>query len=273
MRLLPSIIKASQYGDVRICEVSSVKPAKTPPSSISVEIAKREADEQHQAIVRDAVQKAKNIVEAAQNYSTNQLRESTMRVNEECAQMKIRSYEDGYREGFDKGKKEGVDLGYQEGYQNGLKQAEEEVLTRNKAESEAAKDEIGRILSAIEGEKEQILSKYENDLEGLSLQIAQKILRKKLEMDPLVIQDIIRNVLDTYRNQAWVKIQVSPYTSELLAKSDRKLIAALQEVSDNVKIVASPDMNDGDCVIDLPDCMIDAGVDTQLDQVKTALRV
>lgn len=264
---MPSIIKASQYGDVKSQGSATENPADLLRKSQS--IAEYEARDQHQAIVNDAFQKAKNIVEAAQNYSLNQLKESTMRMNEECAQMKIRSYEDGYNEGLAKGKQEGHDLGYEDGYQQGLKKAEEE----NKETSRRTRNELSRILEAAESKKNEVLVQFEEDIGSLAVAIAQKIIKKELSTDEKAIQSIIQNVLETYRNQEWVKIAVSPNTAELLTKADRNIIQALQDVSNNIKIISSPEMDDGGCKIDLPDRLIDAGADTQLNQIKSALNL
>ncbi len=268
MRSLPSIIKASQYGDIKGNCILTANPADLlkPPADGTT---KHEAREQHQAIVNDAFQKAKNIVDAAQNYSLNQLRESTVRMNEECAQMKIRSYEDGYSQGFEEGKKEGRELGYEDGCRQGLKKAEEETREAGRQ----TRDELKQMLDAVENKKSEVLTKFEADLESLAVAIAKKVIQKELSTDEKTMQAIIYGVLENYRDQAWVKILVSPQTAELLTKADRSIIEALQQVSSNVKILPSPEMNDGDCQIDLPDRLIDAGVDTQLTQIKTALQL
>lgn len=274
MRSLPSIIKASQYDGIH---GQSVNPSELPrmrPSNAANPVQNiRDAKDQHQAIVKEALQKAKDIVEATQTYSLNQLKESAMRMNEECAQMKIRSYEDGYRQGLAEGQNEGREIGYEDGYQQGLKKAREEVETQNKATSEAAKEEISRILESIEAQKTEILNRFEGDLEGLSIAIAQKILRRELSTDENTLKTIVESVLEPYRNQAWVKINVSPSNAELIMKADQTIIENLQKVSNNVKIVPSPELKDGDCIIDLPDRLINAGVDEQLGQIKTALSV
>ena len=120
-----NIIKASQYDEMRSRDALTADSDHLPPLSPD-QMTKREVRDQHQAIVNDAFKKAKNIVEAAQTYSLNQLKESTMRMNEECAQMRIRSYEEGYDRGLAEGKTEGTALGFQSGYEEGLKRANEE---------------------------------------------------------------------------------------------------------------------------------------------------
>jgi flagellar biosynthesis/type III secretory pathway protein FliH len=272
MRSLLNIIKASQYDELKGGE-SAKKTEAEPPHSSPTQVA-REAKDQHQAIVNDAFKKAKNIVEAAQNYTLNQLKESTMRMNEECAQMKIRSYEDGYSQGLAEGKNEGYSIGYQAGYEEGLKRAEKEnqtVVEDIRRANEEKEKELLNMLKTVENRKTEILERFEADIQHLALTIAQKVIRKEVSVDEKAIKAIILDAMDSYRNQEWVKISVSRNTAELLARADSKLVEALKEVSDNVKIVSSFEMKDGDCQIELPDRLIDAGVDTQMNCIKAAL--
>ena len=259
-----NIIKASQYDEMRSGDALNEPPNHLFQSS-SDPMTKREVRDQHQAIVNDAFKKAKNIVEAAQTYSLNQLKESTMRLNEECAQMKVRSYEEGYDRGLAEGKTEGAALGYQSGFEEGL--------TKANQENKAIKDELSQMLETLEKKKTEILNQFEGDLERLAVTIAQKIIIKELSIDETAMQSIILNAMESYRNQEWVRIRVSPNTAELLMKSDRNMMQVLREISDNVKIVSSPEMKDGDCQIDLPDRLIDAGADTQMSSIKAALKI
>lgn len=272
MKSLLNIIKASQYDGSGGQEPDQKAQSGLPRSFPAQET--REAKDQHQAIVNDAFKKAKNIVEAAQNYTLNQLKESTMRMNEECAQMKIRSYEDGYRRGLAEGKEEGHALGCQAGYEDGLEKAAREnqaALEEIRRENEQKQQELLELLKTVEDKKSEILERFEADIQGLAIAIAQKVIRKEISMDSKAIQAIVLDAMDSYRNQEWVKISVSRNTAELLTKADCKLVEALKEVTDNVKIVSSFDMKDGECEIELPDRLIDAGIDTQMNCIRAAL--
>jgi flagellar assembly protein FliH len=270
MRSLLNIIKASQYNELKSRDPATVRK-NTPAPAAPAEI---DPHEQHEKIVNEAVQKARDIVEAAEYYSMAQLRESTMRMNEECAQMKIKSYEEGYNQGIAAGKKEGKELGYQEGYEEGLRKTEEEkqkLLEEIKKANEAKENELKQMLEAVENKKAEILQHFEEGLQNLAITIAEKVIRKEVSLDEKAIRAIVLDVLDSYRNQEWIKISVSQNTAKLLAKSDRSLAEELKEISDNVKIVSSPELNDGDCRIELPDRLIDAGVQTQMECIKSAL--
>ena len=146
-----NIIKASQYNEMK--SKNTLTEESDSPQLTSADLTKNQVRDRHQEIVNEAFKKAKDIVDAAQNYSMNQLKESTMRMNEECAQMRVRSYEDGYSQGLAEGKAEGTDLGYRAGYEEGLKIAEEEN-EKLKSEIEQANEdklnELSQMLNAVE---------------------------------------------------------------------------------------------------------------------------
>lgn len=275
MRSLLNIIKASQYDELKSRE--PVKVPKNPP----VKPVEMDPQERHEAIVKEAVKKARDIVEAAEYYSKAQLREATMRMNEECAQMKIKSYEEGFNQGLAEGKKEGKEIGYQEGYGEGLRKTEEErqklledkqkMLEEIQKANEAKENELKQMLEAVENKKEEILQRFEEGIQNLAITIAEKVIRKEVSLNEKAIRAIVLDVLDSYRNQEWIKISVSPNSAELLVKADCSLAEELKEISNNVKIVSSPELQDGDCRIELPDRLIDAGVQTQMEYIKSAL--
>ncbi|XOQ49338.1 MAG: Flagellar assembly protein H [Eubacteriales bacterium] len=260
MRLLPKIIKASEYVTIKN---GNAFPSNNPSLKKTAETAKPDPEAEHRAILNQAFQKAQQIMEAAQNYSANKVKESTERMNGEAALVMARSREEGYRKGFAEGRTKGSEQGYREGYQDGFQKAEND--------NKAVLDELSGMLETVEARKEEILQRFESDITRLSFAIAEKIIKKEISLDEKAIQSIITKAIDSYRNQEWVRIYVSPNTKTLLA--DTTLIKDLQEVSDNVKIEASAEMKDGDCKIEMPNQMIDAGVDTQLNNIKNELQI
>lgn len=258
MRSLPNVIKASECVTVK-------NGSAFPANNGSTE----DLHDQQRKIVSEAFQKAQQIMEAAQNYSMNRVKESTEQMNLEAAQLLVQSREEGYGRGFMEGKREGSELGYREGYeagcQSGLKKTEEE--------NQAAAAELSQMLETVETMKSEILQKYEADIKKLAVAIAEKVIKRELSINEKAMQSIITNAVDSYRNQEWVRILVSKNTKALLQSVDKSIVQALADVSDNIKIEVSSNMNDGDCIIEMPDQMIDAGMNTQMDTIKHALQI
>ena len=307
MRSLPNIIKASQAaagGYRKACLDELVAPPPPPEDepvaaedpveagmaerekiirSAKREMEERKAAEQRdlvqhrEAAIRDALEQARNIVESARQYSMSRMREAAARMNEECVRMKISSYEEGYSSGVKQGRKDGEEAGraegYREGYQEGCREGEKKGREEILAADRQRQEEIRALLETMEEEKEKTLEKFEAGIENLSFEIAQKVIRREVEREDTAVRTIVSAVLEAYRNQEWVKIRVSPNVAELLVQADSGWIDSMKEVSGNIRIIPCPEMKDGDCRVELPDRLVDAGVDTQMDRIREALEL
>lgn len=218
-----------------------------------------------QEVLHEAFAKAKNIVEAAKKYGMEQVQETRKRMNEEYSKMKKQGHDEGFAIGLAEGQKLGTDSGYREGYSDGLKHAAEE--------NRRVLNELSVMMERVEKEKEQILQNYEDDIKILALSIAQKIIKQEINSNDQVMAGIIKNAIDSYRNQAWVRIYVSKSQSDTLLKADNNIIKTLAEISDNVKIIPDPDMSDFDCIIEMPNQIIDLGVDVQVKNIENAIDI
>ena len=218
--------------------------------------------EQSKLILSSAFDKARQIMDAAKNYSQSQIKEATERVNQECVQMKRQSHDEGFALGMIEGKNAGKAAGYREGYEEGLQ--------KSATENQQIANEFSRMIEAVESSKSKILEKYAADLEDLAIAIAQKVVKRELSIDGKAMQSIIKNAVDSYRNQEWIRICVSKNMADVLLQADSNIIEALKDVSSSVKVIVSPGMTDGDCIIDMPDQMIDCGIDTQISNTQAA---
>ena len=140
---------------------------------------------------------------------------------------------------------------------------------RKQADAEARKslNEISQMVESIEEGKTKILQGCENGVQELAMTMAKAILRRELEIDDKTMRSIIISAMDGYRNQSWVRIYVSRKTASDLMKADNNIVEALKDISDSVKVVSSPGLGDSACILETPDQVIDAGIDSQLDKL------
>ncbi len=247
MRLLNKVIKASQYTSLSAePEAQKIQP-------------KAAAGEKVKSVLDQAFEKANKIVESAENYRASQMQECNRRADEELQDAK----KQGHEAGFARGRKEGKEAGMRQGLAEGAQKAE--------AENRKTLHELDEMIQSVEKSKTEILSKFESGLQDLAVTIARAIVKKELAIDPKTLHSIIQNAVDSYRNQAWVRIYVSGKTADLLTKADLSIAQELQSVSDRVKVVVTPEFSEESCVIETPDQVIDAGLDTQLEKIKSAL--
>lgn len=260
MRSLNKVIKSYQYDSVSPPGAGSSAPDGAPQDCRAAE---KNPDASPKGTMDRAFEKARQIIDSAQSYSAQAAKESAEKCRQEYEEARQRGYSDGFARGSAEGKKSGEEIGRREGLEKGRKDAE--------AESGKTLDELALMIETVEKGKTDILQEFEGDLEELAFTMAKAILKRELSLDGNALRSIIVAATDSYRNQAWLRIHVDEKSAGTLLKADGGIAKALMKVSNNVKVVAVPEMDDGSCVIEMPDQVIDAGVDSQLRKMKTAV--
>lgn len=217
-----------------------------------------------QLTVNLAFDKAQRIIDAANIYSENHIKEETQRMNQEAAKMRKSSREEGHAEGIASGRIEGREIGYKEGYKLGVKEA----LKIN----QAMIDKLTSILESLENAREDVITSQKNEMTELAISIAEMILNTKLQNDPTQISSIMDHIIEVYQNQNWIDIYVSRGLLGEMEKSDLKILEQIKSSSKGIRVLPGKDLSDTDCIVELPKEIIDASVSTQLDKIKAALR-
>ena len=271
MSSLPNVIKASQYSDSRVrnANLSELVSSQRHSEETQLSAVLQEAGHSQEAILQQALEQAKSIMENARSFTMNQLRESAAQMNEEAARMKTAGYQEGFSKGNAEGLEQGRAQGYEAGYAQGLQDGHEAGLQNLQEQILQNRDEITRLLEEMEQTKDKIIEEFRSGIEELSMQIARKVLHQEIR-NPEVFSEVVSAVLEEYRDQEWACINLSPTTAELL-QSDAELMERLQAVSKNLRIVPCDSMSDSDCQIDLPERQLDAGVDSQLAEISYEL--
>ena len=165
--------------------------------------------------------------------------------------------------GFQEGYNEGKSIGYGEGYENGKSVAINMINEQNRNKAR----EIADMIEKIEEEKQKILSEHEAGLTELSIEIAERIVKEKIHSDR-VVSNIIKDVIKDYRNTEWIKIYISSDDDLITLQADVNLINELNKISKDVKIEVLEELDAGSVIVETPDGIIDASVDTQLKNLK-----
>lgn len=208
---------------------------------------------QREAIIKQANDEATKIVNTARR-----------NVQAEIVENKKKAFEEGYNSGLEVGTNKGIEEGTKKGYEDGYNKIREEL----NEQYEGKILELTNMIKAVEKEKDSIIEKYEKDIVQLSLDIAEKIMRQKLDIKDNVMSHIVRDIVKDYKNVDWIKIYLSDKDNVHEVETDKVLINELQKVSKDVKIEVLNDADEGSCVVETPNCIIDAGVKTQLNNLK-----
>lgn len=147
-----------------------------------------------------------------------------------------------------------------EGYQDGLSQA--------RADLEDVKNAITAFLSA----KQDVFNYIAPDIMEISVEIAQKIIKKELQQDPSIILDNITEILKGLsKEETKITLRVNPVQVSLLK-------AEISDVMNNVgleaKVLIVPDetIMEGGCMVTTTNGVIDATIETQLSVISEALK-
>lgn len=147
-----------------------------------------------------------------------------------------------------------------EGYQEGLEQAKDDIA------------EVRNAITSFLGAKQAVFDAISSDILEISVEIAQKIIKKELQQDPNAILDNILAVLKGLsKDETKITLRVNPAQVSLL-KSEIPNI--LSEAGLDAKILIVPDetIMEGGCVVTTNNGVIDATIETQLAVISEALR-
>ncbi len=147
-----------------------------------------------------------------------------------------------------------------EGYQAGLQQAEEDL------------NELKSAIQQFIGAPEQVYGYIAPDILEISVDIAQKIIKKEIEQDPQVVFNTIVDVLKTLsRDETKVTLQVNPAEANEVKQAVPEL---LNLAGINTKVVVLPDeqVMEGGCLVTTDNGVVDATIETRVNLVIEALR-
>ena len=166
----------------------------------------------------------------------------------------------GYREGLAQGQQDGLREAYQE---------QRRLLDEQLRELEA---EITEVLKSVTVEKEALLERYIDDLKRISLVTAEKIIHTSLQSSGDIVKRMILAATEKMTKKRWAKIYITKCNAAVSMEVDAEFLESLKHLSENIKIVTMDgEENDGTCIIELPDEIIDASVNTQLANIKDIL--
>lgn len=200
----------------------------------------RYASEAANEIIREAEEKAKQILADAR---------------EQADILRQKSFRDGHEEGRQEGRREA----YEE--QRRLLDEEIRQLQTNAAD----------VIKSISIEKAKLLEQYVDDLKRISLAIAEKIIQTSLQSSGDIVKRMILAATDKITKKQWAKIYLTKCDTNISMDVDTEFLDAMSKLSDNIKIITMDNGEEGTCIIELPDEIIDASVSTQLENIKDIL--
>ena len=172
-----------------------------------------------------------------------------------------RGVEENRKDELRKSESEGFEKGYSEGLARGIQEGQKEVRER-----------LGRLESVIrelERVKERKIEELLPEIVDLSLDIARKIIHRKIEQDREIIVSVVREAIHRLGREETMTIRVNPADYDTMISN----IEVLREETRlrDVTVEPSASVSPGGCTIETPSGEVDARVEEQIREIRDAI--
>jgi flagellar assembly protein FliH len=147
----------------------------------------------------------------------------------------------------------------------GLEAGRAEGEQRARAEFEPVAAKMNSAIAELAGMRSEMRRRAERDVVQLALLIAKRVLHRELNVDESAIAALARVAFDRLSRAESYKVTVHPRFAKAIAAAVPAAIAS------QVRIEPDPAREPGTLIIDSPDGMIDASIDTQLEEIGRGL--
>ena len=173
----------------------------------------------------------------------------------------------GKEEGFAKGYADGLAKGVAEG----TKKGHEAAIAERRQQLETLAVGWTAALEAFEQERDRMLLEARQDIVRLAIMLGERITRRKIETDPLVVQSQLENVLSLLAQPTRLAVSVNP-DDEALAREALPSLMSRYTAAQHIDVKGDPSLARGSCTATTSGGgRIDASIPTQLDRMIQAL--
>ena len=191
------------------------------------------------------------------------------KTRQECVQLLTDS-----RQQIEQEREQAAKAGHAEGYRNGLKQAEEEISQKAQQLANQLVEQrlqtvlpaASELLSELSTARQRCQADWEQELVGMSIAIAQRIIGNVRSAEPDRVINIAREAVALAVGKTSVELRLA--SSDLEALGDRVRTAVEQSAHNmTCRLVADDSVAPGGCIVVTENGHIDARIETMLDRI------
>ena len=132
----------------------------------------------------------------------------------------------------------------------------------------ALKSNIGAFMSA----EKKVFDAIAPDIIEISLDIARKIIKHEVQIDPQIVIDTVMDILKNIpKNEPQITIKVNTTQAQYVKDTLPEQLTLLG-VESKLNIVADDNITEGSCVVQTNNGVVDASIDAQIDIIQKALK-
>nr|WP_320026548.1 FliH/SctL family protein [uncultured Acetobacterium sp.] len=257
---MSSIVKAKWVTQTSAPVVSPIEKKPETYAENVAESSQHEEIDENKIIHEDSVEAMR---------SANELMKEAIKASQE---IKEKSQETGYQEGFSQGyaagHEEGFQEGSQEGFQTGLKEGLDEGLAKSALEIERKLQEISEVLDLIKTERQEALTRQEQDIMDVSFEVAKKIMKHHVQDDHELFLKFFDEVI--HGDEEDLKIYLSENQKTLDLHINREMTEKLKKLAKKSKVIILKD--EDKIMVETNDSVIDMSLPVQMKQLEKAIK-
>ncbi|MCC5786560.1 MAG: hypothetical protein JJU33_07665 [Phycisphaerales bacterium] len=171
----------------------------------------------------------------------------------------------------EEGRADGRAQGHQEGFKQGLEEGRRQALAEQAEAIDALLASWGAALENYEHEREQIMADARRDVLRLAVLAAEKITRRVIEIDPSIVEGVVRDVVMSVLEPTRLVLRVHPEDAERATAVVGPLVQRLGE-SAHAEVCADGSIERGSCLVETAGgAVIDATIATKLRRIAEAV--
>ncbi len=264
------IVRAGQEADIQVFVPPVHQPAPLPKEKHAPKSPKenrqtsaKETQSGPSDLIEEMEEQCQKMLEDARNTSQELILEAEKKAGEllEKAEEQAKALRE-------EAGKEGYDSGFEEGLSKGRLQAAEELKRENDARRREFEGQMQEALASVEKAKNRCVKEYLDELRDCSIAVAEKVIHISLKASGDVIRRMILAETEKLKKTSWVKIYISKLDYEMMVEADANVVEELSRLSDNIKFIVMEKEEDGSCIIETPEEIIDISVDTQMENIR-----
>jgi flagellar assembly protein FliH len=191
-------------------------------------------------------------------------------VRAEAETIRLRAIQDAERI-REQARREGYQRGYDDGYHDGAREAQQRADAELQHTIETLRAHLQQVIQGIHAQHEACLKHAEAQMLDLALEVAHKVVREELKLQPAHVLAIVRDTLRRVQGFGRLRIRVNPLDVDLLRQNRPSLLQVVDGV-EGIEIVEDRRVDQGGCVIETEQGVYDARIRTQLGEIERVLR-
>lgn len=225
----------------------------------SLEELSSQQEVQESQAVEEAIDEAEELLKAARLEAQREAKEILDDVRRRAEQEFETAREAGYR------------AGYENGFQEGKNRASGECHMEFEKRLEEFRQDMEQAIQSVETAKERCLRNYLDELKECAIAIGEKVIQISLRSSGEVIKQMIISATEKLKKTAWVKIYIDKCDYDMMMEADADIVDELSHLSDNIKFIVMDKEDNGNCIIEMPEEIVDVSVNTQMENIRDIL--